>query len=116
MDSVALLALYRELGDAAVARAEADGMPEADDHRFLLACAIDPSKRLERDLVPQYLKLGPQGPVRRDVAITQVGYDARKWGELHGGPSAVARGHRTLQSARGCRARVQRRQGPRLRW
>ena len=82
VDSVALLALYRELGDAAAARAEADGLPEADSHRFLLGCAIDPVKRLERDLVPQYLKLALKARSGADYAITQVGYDARKWGEL----------------------------------
>jgi len=82
VDSVALLALYRELGDATAARAEADGMPEADNRRFLLGCAIDPFKRLERDLVPQYLKLALKARSGADYAITQVGYDARKWGEL----------------------------------
>ncbi|MHB8892721.1 MAG: methylenetetrahydrofolate reductase C-terminal domain-containing protein [Candidatus Limnocylindrales bacterium] len=82
VDSVVLLALYRELGDAAVARAEADGAPDPDAHRFLLGCAIDPTKRLERDLVPQYLKLALKARSGADYAIAQVGYDARTWGEL----------------------------------
>jgi methylenetetrahydrofolate reductase (NADPH) len=82
VDSVALLAMYRELGEAAVARAEAAGTPKEDSHRLFLGCAIDPTKRLERDLVPQYLKLGLKARSGADYAITQVGYDARKWGEL----------------------------------
>jgi methylenetetrahydrofolate reductase (NADPH) len=74
--------MYRELGDAAVARAEAAGTPQEDRHRLFLGCAIDPTKRLERDLVPQYLKLALKARSGADYTITQVGYDARKWGEL----------------------------------
>jgi methylenetetrahydrofolate reductase (NADPH) len=83
VDSVALLAMFRELGDAAMARAAATG--EAADpavHAFFLGCAIDPCKRLERDLVPQYLKLGLKRRSGADYAIAQVGYDARKLAEL----------------------------------
>jgi methylenetetrahydrofolate reductase (NADPH) len=82
VDSVALLALLRELGDAAAAKATADGAPDAERRTFFLGCAIDPFKRLERDLIPQYLKLALKARSGADYAITQVGYDARRGDQL----------------------------------
>ncbi len=83
IDSVALLHMYRGLGVEAVAKALAeDPGADADAHRFLLGCAIDPYKRVERDLVPQYLKLALKVRSGADYAIAQVGYDARKQAEL----------------------------------
>jgi methylenetetrahydrofolate reductase (NADPH) len=83
IDSVALLFMYRTLGKEAAEKAlAADAAAEADAHRFLLGCAIDPYKRVERDLVPQYLKLGLKVRSGADYAIAQVGYDARKLAEL----------------------------------
>lgn len=83
VDSVALLAMFRELGEAAGARATAaDEGADPAAHSFFLGCAIDPYKRLERDLVPQYLKLGLKVRSGADYAIAQVGYDARKLAEL----------------------------------
>jgi methylenetetrahydrofolate reductase (NADPH) len=83
IDSVALLHMYRTLGEAALAKAlAADATTDANAHRFLLGCAIDPYKRVERDLVPQYLKLALKVRSGADYAITQVGYDARKLAEL----------------------------------
>jgi methylenetetrahydrofolate reductase (NADPH) len=78
IDSVALLALLRGLGNDAIAKATADGTPDPDANRFLLGCAIDPFKRLERDLIPQFLKLAMKIRAGADYAITQVGYDARR--------------------------------------
>lgn len=83
IDSVALLQMYRGLGDEVAARAQvADAEADADARRFLLGCAIDPYKRVERDLVPQYLKLALKVRSGADYAIAQVGYDARKLAEL----------------------------------
>jgi len=83
IDSVALLHMYRALGGEAVAKAQAaDAEADVDAHRFLLGCAIDPYKRVERDLVPQYLKLALKVRSGADYAIAQVGYDARKLAEL----------------------------------
>jgi len=79
---VGLLALYRDLGGAAVGRAAADGTPDPESHALFLGCAVDPFKRLERDLVPQYLKLAMKARAGADFVITQVGYDARKQDEL----------------------------------
>ncbi len=82
IDSVGLLSLFRELGEAAVARAAADGLPDADAHSFFLGCAISNVKRFERELIPQYLKLALKVRSGADYAISQVGYDARKQDEL----------------------------------
>ncbi len=82
MDSVGLLALYRDLGAAAVTRAAADGARDSEAHDFFLGCAVDPHKRLERDLVPQYLKLAMKARSGAGFVISQVGYDARKQDEL----------------------------------
>ncbi len=71
IDSVALLALMRQMGTADPA---ADG--------FYLGCAIDPFKRLERDLIPQFLKLELKVRSGADYAITQVGYDAHRQDQL----------------------------------
>ena len=43
---------------------------------------MDPFKRLERDLVPQLLKLRLKARTGADFVITQVAYDARKQDEL----------------------------------
>ena len=82
VDSVALLQLYRELGVAATARANGDADAEPQDRGFYLGCAVDPFKRLERDLVPQYLKLAMKVRAGAAYTILQVGYDARKQDEL----------------------------------
>lgn len=76
IDSVALLQLLRDLGAAASAKATSDGAPDPAARTFFLGCAIDPFKRLERDLIPQYLKLALKERSGADYAITQVGYDA----------------------------------------
>ncbi len=47
-------------------------------YEFFTGCAIDPFKRLERDLVPQFLKLALKQRAGADYAITQVGYDAHR--------------------------------------
>ena len=82
IDSVALLALLRGLGAEAVERAASDSDSDAATRDFLLGCAVDPFKRLERDLVPQFLKLRLKTRTGADFVITQVGYDARKSDEL----------------------------------
>jgi methylenetetrahydrofolate reductase (NADPH) len=78
IDSVALLELLHELGSNAAAKAATDGHPDPEQHCFYLGCAVDPFKRLERDLVPQFLKLALKRRSGADYAITQVGYDAHR--------------------------------------
>ena len=82
VDSVGLLALYRELSEVAVARATADGVPDPAQRAFFLGCAVDNIKRFERELVPQYLKLALKVRSGAGFVISQVGYDARKQDEL----------------------------------
>jgi len=83
IDSVALLHMYRAVGGEMVGKARAaDPAADADAHRFFMGCAIDPYKRVERDLVPQYLKLALKARSGADYAIAQVGYDSRKLAEL----------------------------------
>ena len=83
IDSVALLDMYRAMGDEAVAKARSAGDgADPDAHAFFMGCAIDPYKRLERDLVPQYLKLALKARSGAAYTIAQVGYDARKLAEL----------------------------------
>ncbi len=82
IDSVGLLGLFRELGAEAVARATGDGVPDPSARSFFLGCAVSNVKRLERELVPQYLKLGLKVRSGAGYVISQVGYDARKQDEL----------------------------------
>ncbi len=82
VDSVGLLELYRELGEAAVARAAADGVPDPSSHGFFLGCAVSNVKRFERERVPQYLKLALKVRSGAGFVMSQVGYDVRKQDEL----------------------------------
>lgn len=50
--------------------------------RFHVAVAVSPFKYTEADCVWQYLKLEKKVAAGADVAITQVGFDARKFAEL----------------------------------
>ena len=119
IDSVALLELLRALGDEAVAKATADGAADPAGRRFYLGCAIDPFKRLERDLIPQFLKLALKRRAGADYAITQVGYDAHRgdqllrWMRREGDRPAGDR--QRLHPLGRRRPRVQRRQGAGLR-
>jgi methylenetetrahydrofolate reductase (NADPH) len=100
IDSVALLHLYDRLNKGiagtVVARpiardtdrdieelspARNAGAPDQTD--FFLGAAVNPYKIVERDQVPQYLKL--ENKVRNGAryAITQAGWDMRKLDELH---------------------------------
>jgi methylenetetrahydrofolate reductase (NADPH) len=49
---------------------------------FHVAVAVSPFKYVEADCVYQYLKLEKKIAAGADLAITQVGWDARKFGEL----------------------------------
>ncbi len=68
LDSVQLVALIAQL--------RRDGVP------FHIAVAVSPFKYIEADCVYQYLKLEKKIAAGADLAITQVGYDARKLREL----------------------------------
>lgn len=68
LDSVQLVKLIDEL--------RRTGMP------FHIAVAVSPFKYTEADCMYQYLKLEKKIAAGADVAITQVGWDARKFAEL----------------------------------
>jgi methylenetetrahydrofolate reductase (NADPH) len=99
IDSVALLHLYDRLnkgiGGSVVARpiardkvrdieelgpAKGAGSPARTD--FFLGAAVNPYKVVERDQVPQYLKLENKVHHGARYAITQAGWDMRKLEEL----------------------------------
>src|SRR5205807_6633505 len=69
LDSVQLIALIARL------RAE-QNVP------FHIAAAVSPFKYAREDCLYQYLKLEKKVAAGANVAITQVGWDARKFGEL----------------------------------
>ena len=68
LDSVQLVRLINER--------RRSGMP------FHIAVAVSPFKYTEADCVYQYVKLEKKIAAGADVAVTQVGWDARKFGEL----------------------------------
>ena len=68
LDSVQLIALINEM--------RANGMP------FWIAVAVSPFKYTEADCAYQYLKLEKKIAAGANYAITQLGYDAKKFREL----------------------------------
>jgi methylenetetrahydrofolate reductase (NADPH) len=68
LDSVQLVEMINELRQA--------GMP------FFISVAVSPFKYTEPDCVYQYLKLEKKIAAGADFAITQLGFDARKFREL----------------------------------
>ncbi len=66
----------------ALGPARGNGTAVAPPTSFYLGVAVNPFKRVERDLVPQYAKLAFKARMGARFAITQVGYDPRKLDEL----------------------------------
>jgi methylenetetrahydrofolate reductase (NADPH) len=79
VDSVGLLALYRDLVNEGSSDASGGEAPQPG---FYLGCAVSPFKRLEAEVVPQYLKLALKVRAGADFVIPQLGYDARAWDEI----------------------------------
>jgi methylenetetrahydrofolate reductase (NADPH) len=77
VDSVGLLALYRDLVNQGQGDAGQPAQPG-----FFLGCAVSPFKRLEAEVIPQYLKLALKVRAGAAFVIPQLGYDARTWDEL----------------------------------
>ncbi len=86
IDSVALLKLYTSLnaGDApgATGAGGHGAGAVASPTTFFLGAVVNPFKRHERELIPQYLKLAMKVREGARFVIPQVGYDARKQAEL----------------------------------
>ena len=68
LDSVQLVALIREMREAG--------------RDFCVGVAVSPFKYVEADCVYQYLKLEKKIAAGADYAVTQLGFDARKFREL----------------------------------
>jgi methylenetetrahydrofolate reductase (NADPH) len=69
MDSVQLIEMVAELRKAA-------------NRPYFISCAVSPFKYTEPDCVYQYLKLEKKIAAGADFAITQLGYDSKKFREL----------------------------------
>lgn len=100
IDSVGLLHLYRGLNDGEIGSvvgrpiprdrtAEVPGLAPARGSarapartNFHLGVAVNPFKVVERDQIPQYLKLELKAHTGARYAVTQVGFDIRKLDEL----------------------------------
>jgi len=76
LDSVGLISLYHDL----VNEPGTDGADHAPG--LFIATAVSPFKRLESEVILQYLKLELKARAGADFVIPQLGYDSRKWDEL----------------------------------
>ena len=76
LDSVGLISLYHDL----VNEPGADGADHAPG--LFIGTAVSPFKRLESEVILQYLKLELKARAGADFVIPQLGYDSRKWDEL----------------------------------
>jgi len=76
LDSVGLIALYHALVN--------EPGPDGADHApgLFIGTAVSPFKRLESEVILQYLKLELKSRAGADYVIPQLGYDSRKWDEL----------------------------------
>jgi methylenetetrahydrofolate reductase (NADPH) len=80
IDSVGLLKLFAEMNEGLPDdRAPAGRLDRTD---FFLGCVVTNHKRLEREVVPQYLKLSKKVAAGARFVINQIGYNARKDDEL----------------------------------
>ncbi|MCZ7536137.1 MAG: hypothetical protein M5T61_09550 [Acidimicrobiia bacterium] len=59
-----------------------DGQDLPDGRRLFLGAVVNPYKRFERELIPQYLKLEMKVRAGASFVISQLGYDTRKADEL----------------------------------
>ena len=76
LDSVGLISLYHDLVN--------EPGPDGADHApgLFIGTAVSPFKRLESEVILQYLKLELKLRAGADFVIPQLGYDSRKWDEL----------------------------------
>jgi methylenetetrahydrofolate reductase (NADPH) len=89
LDSVGLLEMYRREGLLGARRSSAERTDTGPgpawrlpDDGFFAGAVVNPFKRFERELVPQYQKLELKVRTGARFIIPQVGYDARKMDEL----------------------------------
>jgi methylenetetrahydrofolate reductase (NADPH) len=83
LDSVSLLQMLRQMnqGWTAPVAGKAFGWL-ARPTRFFMGAVVSPYKRLESELIPQYLKLERKIGSGAEFIITQTGFDSRKLDDL----------------------------------
>lgn len=84
IDSVGLLELMRQMNEGLPNRVWGSVGREdrLEKTNFYAGCAVSPFKKLEGELMTQYFKLAMKVRTGAKFAITQIGYDSRKLGEL----------------------------------
>ena len=80
IDSVALLSLFSEMNAGLQDERRTDAQLGSTD--FFLGCVVTNHKRLEREVIPQYLKLRKKVQAGARFVINQIGWDVRKDDEL----------------------------------
>jgi methylenetetrahydrofolate reductase (NADH) len=81
IDSVGLIELLADM-NAGLLSDERQPAPELGRTDFFLGCVVTNHKRLEREVIPQYLKLRKKAGAGARFVINQIGYDTRKDDEL----------------------------------
>ena len=84
IDSVGLLELIEQMNEGLPNRAWGSVGREdrLETTSFYAGCAVSPFKKLEGELMTQYFKLAMKVRTGAKWAVTQIGYDSRKLGEL----------------------------------
>jgi methylenetetrahydrofolate reductase (NADH) len=80
IDSVGLLSLFSEMNAGLRDTRKPDTRLDRTD--FFLGCVVTNHKRLEREVMPQYLKLRKKAQAGAQFVINQIGWDVRKDDEL----------------------------------
>jgi methylenetetrahydrofolate reductase (NADPH) len=80
IDSVGLLRLFSDMNEGLLENRTLGGRLGRTD--FFLGCVVTNHKRLEREVVPQYLKLRKKVEAGARFVINQIGWDTRKDDEL----------------------------------
>ena len=84
IDSVGLLELMSQMNEGLPSKMWGSVGRESrlEKTNFFAGCAVSPFKKLEGELMTQYFKLAMKVRTGAKFAISQIGYDSRKAGEL----------------------------------
>ena len=83
LDSVQVLGMVSDMNHGFVLDPKAPyGGVKLAPMSFYAGCVVSPFKRLESELIPQYLKLKRKIEAGASFVITQMGFDVRKFDEL----------------------------------
>ncbi len=85
LDSIHLLHLIQQMNEGKCIDGKAPGGGlQCPPTRFFRGVAVSPFKKLESEVMAQYVKLHKKLKMGADFVITQVGFDARKFDEALG--------------------------------